>query len=63
MVKLCLPANLIGGGMIMRASDLWGFFLETGAPEYYLLYQKALKTEACNVFDNPGNCAEGDKLQ
>ena len=29
----------------MHASDYWQFFLETGAPEYYLMYQRALKME------------------
>ena len=33
----------------MNATDYWNFFVETGVPEYYLLYQKALKMEAKHV--------------
>ena len=29
----------------MESADYWKFFLETGAPEYYLLYQRAMKQE------------------
>lgn len=47
----------------MQAADYWSFFLETGAPEYYLLYQKALKMEAANVYDDPGHCAQSHGLQ
>lgn len=38
----------------MNASDLWSMFLETGAPEYYLMYTKALKMEDKNVSDSQG---------
>ena len=47
----------------MTARDYWNFFLETGAPEYYLLYQNALKMEAPNVLDDPGHRAPGHGLQ
>lgn len=47
----------------MNASDYWKFFLETGVPEYYLMYQKALKMEAAYVLDDSGHCAEGHGLQ
>lgn len=47
----------------MNATDYWKFFLETGAPEYYLLYQNALKMEENHVFDDPGHCAQGNRLQ
>lgn len=47
----------------MNAKDYWQFFIETGAPEYYLMYQKALKMEAPNVFDDPGHRAQGHGLQ
>ena len=47
----------------MKSVDYWNFFLETGAPEYYLMYQKALKMEAPNVFDDPGHRAQGNGLQ
>ena len=42
------------GGMDMNAQDYWRIFLETGAPEAYLLYTKALKMEEKHVFDDTG---------
>ena len=39
----------------MNAANYWQLFLETGAPEMYLLYQQARKTEETHVFDDPGN--------
>ena len=47
----------------MNAMDYWHFFLETGAPEYYLLYSKAMKLEGTHVLDNPGTGAAGHGLQ
>ena len=47
----------------MNAADYWNFFVETGVPEYYLLYQKALKLEANHVFDDSGHRAQGHGLQ
>ena len=47
----------------MDAVDFWKFFLETGAPEYYLLYQNALKVEENYVLDDPGNRTQGHRLQ
>ena len=47
----------------MNAADYWNFFVETGAPEYYLLYQKALKLEANHVPNDSGHCASGHGLQ
>ena len=47
----------------MNATDYWKFFMETGVPEYYLLYQKALKMEANHVSDHPGRGAESNGLQ
>lgn len=47
----------------MNASDYWQLFMETGAPEAYLLYQNARKTEENYVFDDPGHCAAGYGLQ
>ena len=38
----------------MNAQDYWCFFLETGAPEAYLLYTKALRMEEKHVFDDTG---------
>lgn len=36
----------------MNAQNYWQMFLETGAPEMYLLYNEARKTEAKHVSDN-----------
>lgn len=47
----------------MNAKDYWNMFLETGAPEMYLLYSRALKMEAKNVSDNEGPGAAGHGLQ
>ncbi len=38
----------------MEAKVYWQVFLETGAPEMYLLYNKARKTEKTYVLDDPG---------
>ena len=47
----------------MDAKDYWQIFLETGAPEAYLMYTKALKMEADHVFDHTGAGAAGHGLQ
>ena len=47
----------------MKAADYWSIFLETGAPEAYLSYTKALKMEENHVFDNTGSGAAGNGLQ
>ena len=47
----------------MNAKDLWQLFLETGAPEAYLMYSKQLKSEAANVYNDPGRCPESHGLQ
>ena len=47
----------------MNAENLWQLFMETGAPEMYLLYQKALKLEENHVFDHSGCRPTGDGLQ
>lgn len=38
----------------MNAQDYWNMFIETGAPEMYLLYNKARRTEETHVFNDPG---------
>ena len=38
----------------MNAQQLWDVFLETGAPEMYLLYNQARKAEKENVLDATG---------
>ena len=46
----------------MNAGDFWQLFLETGAPEAYLMYSKQLKSEAQNVCDNSGYRSAGHGL-
>lgn len=38
----------------MNALSFWELFLDTGAPEMYLLYHKAKKMEETNVLDDQG---------
>ena len=47
----------------MEARDYWQLFLETGAPEAYLLYSRQVKAESQYVLDQSGNRPEGDGLQ
>ena len=47
----------------MNSSDYWRLFMDTGAPEAYLMYTKALKTEAANVPEHKGPGAESNGLQ
>ena len=47
----------------MDASNYWQLFIETGAPEMYLLYNEARKMEVQNVLDDKGTGAASHKLQ
>lgn len=47
----------------MKSMDYWQLFLETGAPEAYLMYSKKLKSEANYVYDDSGYCPESNRLQ
>ncbi len=47
----------------MKAKDYWQIFLDTGAPEMYLLYHKAQKMENTNVLDSSGSGSSGHSLQ
>ena len=47
----------------MKSMDYWQLFLETGAPEAYLMYSKQLKAEANYVFDDSGCRPESNRLQ
>ena len=47
----------------MTSQEYWQMFLETGAPEVYLLFNNARKMEITNVLDNPGPGASGHNLQ
>lgn len=41
----------------MDAKAFWDLFLDTGAPEIYLLYQKVKKMEETDVLDDQGSGA------
>lgn len=47
----------------MEAKDYWQLFLDTGAPEMYLLYNKAKKVEDPHVFSNPWTGTASGSLQ
>ena len=47
----------------MTSQDYWKMFLETGAPEMYLLYTSARRMEMPNVFDDTGSGFAGNGLQ
>lgn len=47
----------------MNAQNFWNLFLETGAPEMYLLYNQARKLEEGHVPESPGAGAPGHELQ
>ncbi len=47
----------------MNAKDYWYLFMETGAPEAYLMYTNAMRLEEKHVFDDPGNRPESYSLQ
>lgn len=38
----------------MNASDYWTIFLETGAPEMYLMFNQARRMEETDVFNDQG---------
>ena len=47
----------------MNASEYWQLFMETGAPEAYLMYANQSKMEAKYVYDNSGYRPESHRLQ
>ena len=47
----------------MNSRNYWQLFMETGAPEMYLLYQQARKSEDDYVLDDTGHCPAGHRLQ
>lgn len=47
----------------MTSQDYWQMFLETGAPELYLLYNNARKMEKTHVFNSSGPSDSGHNLQ
>lgn len=46
----------------MNAENSWKMFLETGAPEFYLMYSQAKRTEENYVFNSAGVGTAGYKL-
>lgn len=47
----------------MNANGFWQLFLDTGAPEMYLLYNKVRKSEEADVFENSGTGSQSNTLQ
>ena len=47
----------------MNAKDYWSIFIETGAPEMYLLFQQARRMEESYVSENSGIGSESIGLQ
>lgn len=47
----------------MNAQDYWKVFLDSGIPEYYIMYNRAKKLEDTNVFEDPGVGPAGVPLQ
>ena len=47
----------------MNSKDYWQIFLETGAPEFYLLYNNAQKMEKSHVYDYTGTRSQSYNLQ
>ena len=46
----------------MDPKAMWSVFLETGAPEAYLLYSEALKAKEIYVSDNQGTRNQSYKI-
>ena len=47
----------------MDAQKFWLAFMDTGAPEMYLLYSKVKRMEGIHVSDSKGLGASGNELQ
>lgn len=47
----------------MNSEAFWQLFLDTGAPEMYMLYNKAKKMEDSHVSDNQGAGVAGNTIQ
>ncbi len=46
----------------MNAMNYWQLFLETGAPEMYLMYTRMRRQEAGDVFENKGPGGSGHAI-
>jgi hypothetical protein len=40
-------------GIEVNKEDFWQLFLDTGAPEAYLMYSRSKRMELTDVFDDP----------
>ena len=47
----------------MNARDYWRIFMETGAPEAYVMYNQAKRLENNHVFDDSGSGVTRHRLQ
>lgn len=47
----------------MDPKSLWQAFVETGAPEFYLMYNQARKAELNSVFNGPGAGPQSNQIQ
>ena len=47
----------------MESNELWHLFMETGAPEVYLWYNRARKMELKHVLDNSSSRSAGNSVQ
>lgn len=43
----------------MKSLEYWKCFMDSGAPEYYLMYSYAKKMEESDVFDDKGTGTSG----
>ena len=55
--------DVFSGGWIMNAAEYWKIFMETGAPEAYMMYSQAKRMENSHVYDDSGVGAAGHGLQ
>lgn len=46
----------------MKSECLWQVFLDTGAPELYMLYSRLKKVEGIHVFEGSGTGSESDPI-
>lgn len=47
----------------MDSNAIWQVFLDTGAPEMYLLYNKVRQSEEFHVFNDSRSGSAGNALQ
>ncbi len=47
----------------MKATDYWQIFMDTGAPEAYMAYTRALKMEVRDVSEDGSAGIAGHRLQ